>query len=53
MIVGLIILFLIGIYAVYVVQKKVKDFKNGKHCSCGCSDCPSSSKCHTKIKEEK
>lgn len=52
MIPGLIILFIIGIYAGYIIQKKVKDFKNGKHCGCGCSDCPSSGKCHIKIKDE-
>ncbi len=36
---------LLALYTGYVIYKKVKDIKAGKFCSCGCSDCPSKSKC--------
>lgn len=49
MIATIIIGILIASYAGIVIIKKAKDMKNGKFCSCGCSDCTSS--CH-KIKEE-
>lgn len=39
---------LIAIYAGFIIYKKVKDFKNGKFCSCGCGDCPSKAKCSDK-----
>lgn len=45
---SIIIVVAIVIYAAFVIRKKVKDMKAGKFCSCGCSDCPSSKKCHTK-----
>lgn len=41
-----VILGLILLYAGWVIYKKVKDFKKGKFCGCGCSDCPSKVKCH-------
>jgi hypothetical protein len=42
-IVGLIVLAII----VAIIVKKIKDRKAGKSsCSCGCSNCPSSSMCH-------
>lgn len=41
-----ILLGLILTYSCWVVYRKVKDFKKGKYCSCGCSECPSKIKCH-------
>lgn len=49
MIATIIIGLLIASYAGIVIIKKAKDMKNGKFCSCGCSDCTSSCQ---KIKEE-
>ena len=43
---GVILGLIIFAYAGFVIYKKVKDVKAGKFCSCGCSDCPSSKKCH-------
>jgi len=43
--VEVILVAIIGIYAGYVIIKKVKDMKKGKFC-CNCSGCPSKSKCH-------
>lgn len=40
----------IGLYAVWVIKKKVKDAKNGKFCSCGCAGCPGS--CGKPIQKE-
>ncbi|HEX3020971.1 MAG TPA: FeoB-associated Cys-rich membrane protein [Lachnospiraceae bacterium] len=41
----IVILLIIFGYAGFVIYRKVKDMKNGKFCSCGCSSCPSSSRC--------
>ena len=46
--VSIIIVAAIVLYAAFVIRKKVKDMKAGKFCSCGCSDCPSAKKCHSK-----
>lgn len=47
MVATIVIGIIIAAYAGVVIRKKVKDMKNGKFCSCGCSDCASS--CHKKI----
>jgi len=36
---------LIAIYAGYIIYKKIKDLNTGKFCSCGCTNCPSQTKC--------
>lgn len=46
--ISIIIVAAIVVYAAFVIRKKVKEMKAGKFCSCGCSDCPSAKKCHTK-----
>jgi len=40
-----IIAGIILLYAAFVVYKKIKDFKAGKTCGCGCASCPSKGKC--------
>ncbi|WP_455715610.1 FeoB-associated Cys-rich membrane protein [Anaerosporobacter sp.] len=45
--ISIIIVALILLYAAFVIRKKVKDIKAGKFCNCGCSECPSSNKCHS------
>lgn len=46
-IVGLVILAIV----VLIIYKMIKDRKKGKSsCGCGCSNCPSSSMCHSKTK---
>lgn len=44
----IIIVAVIAVYAAFEIRKKVKEMKAGKFCSCGCSDCPSTNKCHGK-----
>lgn len=44
MVATIVIGILIAAYAGVVIYKKAKDIKNGKFCSCGCSEC--ASKCH-------
>ncbi|MBR5155851.1 MAG: FeoB-associated Cys-rich membrane protein [Clostridia bacterium] len=40
-----VILWILIIFAVLmIVVRKVRDFKAGKFCDCGCSDCPSKCK---------
>jgi hypothetical protein len=46
--ISIIIVALIILYAIFVIRKKVKDVKAGKYCNCGCLDCPTASKCHSK-----
>lgn len=46
-IVSLVILAVVA----FIVIKMIKDRKKGKSsCGCGCSNCPSSSMCHSKTK---
>ena len=45
---GFVIIGIILVYATWVIYRKVKAYKRGEFCSCGCSDCPSKKKCHEK-----
>lgn len=51
MIATVVILLLIVLYSIFVIQKKKKDIKEGKFCSCGCQDCPSGTLCKRKMKK--
>ena len=48
-IISLILLLVVGL----VIYKMISDKRKGKSsCGCGCSNCPSSSFCHSKDKKE-
>lgn len=36
---GIVILALIIVYSVFVIRRKIRNAKEGKYCSCGCSGC--------------
>ncbi|WP_167958309.1 FeoB-associated Cys-rich membrane protein [Anaerosporobacter faecicola] len=44
--VSILIVAAIVAYAGFVIRKKVKDIKEGKYCSCGCSGCGMRGQCH-------
>lgn len=39
MVISILIAAAIALYAGWVIRKKVRDFRRGKFCDCGCGSC--------------
>lgn len=36
----------IAVYAIYIVQRKIRDWRQGKFCGCGCQSCAGKPACN-------
>lgn len=50
MLLSILLVLMIGIYVVWVLWRKLKDFKEGRYCQGGCDGCTRS--CMSKMKEK-
>lgn len=46
-----IIIAVIAAYAVWVIVRKIRQFRQGKFCDCDCGSCPGQAKCRTKERD--